>query len=137
MPSPQRQGIGGGADEDRAAVGLRVVDPVGDGAAIGLEAKVVVHDQFGAAVPVPQTTSRGWFRGVGQAATTKGSLCIEQLKWTCAPAVQPPLDPRGEFAPKTEDRSVNARANFPLVSRTFAAGRLAARGFHMSTSPGC
>ena len=46
------RGVGGRADEDRAGIGLRIVDPVGDGAALGFGAKVVILHQFGDAVPL-------------------------------------------------------------------------------------
>ena len=56
----------------------------------------------------------GWPRGVGQAAgSTQGSLCIEHLKRTCAPAVQPPMDaPWGVCAAERQyrDRQASRRA---------------------------
>ena len=48
----ERRGVGGLADEDGAGIGARVVDAVGDGAALGRGWKVVVVDQFGAVVPL-------------------------------------------------------------------------------------
>ena len=47
----KRRGVGGSADEDRAGIGQRVVDPVGDGAALGLGRKIVILHQFGGAIP--------------------------------------------------------------------------------------
>ena len=46
----ERRGVGGSADEDGAGIGARVVDAVGDGEALGIGGKVVVVDEFGAAV---------------------------------------------------------------------------------------
>ena len=48
----ERRGVGGLADEDGAGIGARVVDAVGDGAALGRGWKVVVVDPFGAVVPL-------------------------------------------------------------------------------------
>ena len=48
----ERRGVRRGADVDGAGVGLRVVDSVGDGEALGLGAEVVILDEYGSAVPL-------------------------------------------------------------------------------------
>jgi len=45
------RGVVGGAHEDRAAVGVQIVDAVGDGGPEGIGAKVVVVDEHGLTVP--------------------------------------------------------------------------------------
>lgn len=81
--------IVGGANDNRASVGLQIVDPIGDGPALGLGTEIMVLDRDGSAAPDPtvifEFANQFFFLGVHTddwiaAARELGSLIAEHSK---------------------------------------------------------